>query len=42
MRKSKFSESQIGGILKDLESGMPVQDLVRNQRRDVGPTRMSG
>lgn len=29
MRKSKFSESQIVGILKDAESGMPVQDLLR-------------
>src|SRR3972149_2468410 len=29
MRKSKFSESQIVGILKDSESGMPVADLLR-------------
>ena len=29
MRKSKFSESQIVGILKDAESGMPVADLLR-------------
>jgi putative transposase len=29
MRKSKFSESQIVGILKDAESGIPVADLVR-------------
>jgi len=28
MRKSKFSESQIIGILKDAESGMPVADLL--------------
>jgi putative transposase len=29
MRKSKFSESQIVGILKDAESGMPVAELRR-------------
>jgi len=29
MRKSKFSESQIVGILKDAESGVAVADLVR-------------
>jgi putative transposase len=29
MRKSKFSESRIVGILKDAESGMPVSDLLR-------------
>lgn len=29
MRKSKFSETQIVGILKDAESGMPVADLLR-------------
>ena len=29
MRKSKFSESQIVGILKDAESGVPVADLLR-------------
>src|SRR5215813_14062881 len=29
MRKSKFSESQIVGILKDAESGLPVADLLR-------------
>ena len=28
MRKSKFSESQIVGILKDAESGVPVADLL--------------
>ena len=28
MRKSKFSESQIVGILKDAESGVPVADLI--------------
>jgi hypothetical protein len=27
MRKSKFSESQIVGILKDAESGVPVPEL---------------
>ena len=30
MRKSEFSESQIVGILKDAESGVPVADLLRN------------
>lgn len=29
MRKSKFSETQIVGILKDAESGVPVADLIR-------------
>jgi len=29
MRKSKFSETQIVGILKDAESGVLVPDLLR-------------
>ena len=29
MRKSKFSESQIVGMLKEAESGVPVADLLR-------------
>ncbi len=29
MRKAKFSESQIVGILKDAEGGMAVADLLR-------------
>ena len=29
MRKSKFSETQIVGILKDAESGVPVDGLLR-------------
>ena len=29
MRKSKFNETQIVGILKDAESGVPVPDLLR-------------
>lgn len=29
MRKSKFSETQIVGILKDAEGGVPVADLLR-------------
>ena len=33
MRKSKFSETQIVGILKDAESGVPVADLTAEARR---------
>jgi putative transposase len=29
MRKSKFTETQIVGILKDAEGGIPVADLLR-------------
>jgi putative transposase len=29
MRRSKFNETQIVGILKDAESGLPVADLLR-------------
>ena len=29
MRKSQFNETQIVGILKDAESGVPVADLLR-------------
>ena len=29
MRKSKFSETHIVGILKDAEGGIPVADLLR-------------
>jgi putative transposase len=29
MRRSKFNETQIVGILKDAESGVPVPDLLR-------------
>ena len=31
MRKSKFSETQIVGILKDSEGGIPVADLLRKR-----------
>ena len=31
MRKSKFSETQIVGMLKDAESGVPIADLTRKQ-----------
>ena len=36
MRKSKFSETQIVGILKDAESGVPVDSLLRKVRREPG------
>ncbi len=29
MKKSKYSESQIVGILKEAESGVPLEDLIR-------------
>ena len=29
MRKSRFTESQIVGILKEGEAGVPIADLVR-------------
>ena len=29
MRKSKFSESHIAGILREAEAGVPVADLLR-------------
>lgn len=29
MRKSKFSESQIAGVLKEAEAGTPVADVCR-------------
>ena len=29
MRKSKFNESQIIGIIKEAEAGVPVTDLIR-------------
>jgi len=31
MRKSRYTESQIIGILKEGESGLPVSDLCRKQ-----------
>jgi hypothetical protein len=34
MRKSKFAETQIVGILKDAESGVPVPDLISQPRPD--------
>ena len=36
MRKSKFSETQIVGILKDAESGVPVRRPAAEVRRQQG------
>ncbi|MGE5243568.1 MAG: hypothetical protein ACM3SQ_05020 [Betaproteobacteria bacterium] len=33
MWKSKFTETQIVGLLKDAESGVPVPDLLRKYSR---------
>ena len=42
MRKSKFGETQIVGILKDAESGVPVADLLRSTASARPPSSSGG
>ena len=42
MRKSKFSETQIVGILKDAESGVPVDSLLRKYGVSRAPSSSGG
>ena len=37
MRKSRFTESQIVGILKEGEAGIPLAEFVRTHGIDVTP-----